>query len=116
MSDLYDTDVLEWSEHQAGLLRRVAAGERVNSDDLDWPNIIEEIESVGTEQRHAVASLLVQALAHSVPRTRGDGPKAAEAAAAPLRCSPHARGWTWQAAVEAERTEVFPARAGMDRG
>jgi hypothetical protein len=64
MSDLYDTDVLLWSERQAGLLRRRAAGELVNEAELDWPNIAEEIESVGSEQRHAVESLLVQALLH----------------------------------------------------
>ena len=64
MSDLYDTDVLLWSEQQAGLLRRRAAGELVNDTELDWPNIAEEIESVGNEQRHAVESLLLQALLH----------------------------------------------------
>jgi hypothetical protein len=64
MSDLYDTDILEWSERQGALLRRIAAGERVNDTDLDWPNIAEEIESVGNEQLHAVESLLVQALVH----------------------------------------------------
>ncbi len=63
MSDLYETDVLIWSERQAGLLRRVAAGEPVN-EAPDWPNIIEEIESVGNEQRFAVESNLVQALIH----------------------------------------------------
>jgi hypothetical protein len=64
MGELYDTDVLLWSEQQAGLLRRRAAGELVNEAELDWPNIAEEIESVGSEQRHAVESLLVQALIH----------------------------------------------------
>ena len=64
MSDLYDTDILLWSEQQAGLLRRRAAGELVNDAELDWPNIAEEIESVGSEQRHAVKSLLLQALLH----------------------------------------------------
>ena len=64
MSDLYDTDILEWSERQGALLRRIAAGERVNDADVDWPNIVEEIESVGNEQLHAVESLLVQALVH----------------------------------------------------
>jgi hypothetical protein len=29
------------------LLRRIAAGERVNNADLDWPSVVEEIESVG---------------------------------------------------------------------
>jgi len=64
MSDLYDTDILAWSEEQAARLRRVAAAERLNDASPDWPNIIEEIESVGREQLHAVESLLVQALAH----------------------------------------------------
>src|SRR4051812_8547594 len=63
MSD-YDTDILSWSERQSALLRRRAAGELVNDADLDWPNIIEEIESVGSEQLHAVTSLLRQALIH----------------------------------------------------
>jgi hypothetical protein len=63
MSDLYDTDILLWSERQAELLRRVAAGVPVN-EAPDWPNIIEEIESVGSEQLHAVVSLLRQALIH----------------------------------------------------
>jgi hypothetical protein len=34
MSD-YDTDLLLWSERQAALLRRAAAGEQVN-DQVDW--------------------------------------------------------------------------------
>jgi hypothetical protein len=63
MSDLYDTDILLWSEHQRDLLKRLAAGEAVN-EVPDWPNIIEEIESVGSEQLHAVVSLLRQALIH----------------------------------------------------
>jgi hypothetical protein len=39
----------------------LAAGERVN-DQIDWENVIEEVESVGSEQLHAVNSLLLQAL------------------------------------------------------
>jgi len=63
MTDLYEEDVLLWSEQQAALLRRVAAGERIN-DQVDWENVVEEIESVGSEQLHAVNSLLMQALIH----------------------------------------------------
>jgi hypothetical protein len=66
MSDLYERDILLWSEQQAALLRRLAAGERVNNKEIDWPDIIEEIESVGNEQLHAVESLLVQALLHEL--------------------------------------------------
>ena len=60
----YDTDIVLWSERQSALLRRRAAGALVNDSDLDWTNIAEEIESVGSEQRHAVESLLLQALIH----------------------------------------------------
>ncbi len=64
MSEIYDSDILTWSEEQAALLRRLAAGERINDADLDWANIAEEIESVGRSELRACESLLVQALAH----------------------------------------------------
>jgi hypothetical protein len=65
MSD-YDSDILEWSEQQAALLKRRALGEFVNENDLDWSNIAEEIESVGRSQLSSVISYLVQALAHEL--------------------------------------------------
>ncbi len=65
MSDLYDTDVVEWSEHQAQLLRGVAARQPSN-EALDWDNIIEEIEGVGRSQVQSVESLLMQALLHDL--------------------------------------------------
>lgn len=64
MSDLYNEDILIWSERQAELLRRRAAGELVNDAELDWSNIAEEIEAVGRSEWHAVESFLVQALRH----------------------------------------------------
>jgi hypothetical protein len=63
MGSLYDADVLLWSEQQADLLRRLARGERVN-DAIDFPNLVEEIESVGRSELHSVESLLEVALAH----------------------------------------------------
>ncbi len=63
MSELYESDIVVWSEQQADLLRRLAHGERVN-DQLDWEHLIEEVESVGSEQLHAVELLLLQALVH----------------------------------------------------
>ena len=65
MSDLYDADILTWSEHQARLLRRHVAGEAGN-EAPDWDNIIEEIESVGRSEFHAVESLLTMALLHDL--------------------------------------------------
>jgi Domain of unknown function DUF29 len=60
---LYEQDVLVWAEQQAALLRRLAAGERVN-DAVDWPNVIEEVQDVGLSELHACESLLRQALVH----------------------------------------------------
>src|SRR5580704_3419998 len=60
--DLYDHDVLAWSEHQAELLRRIARGERVN--DVDWEHVVEEIEDVGLSELNAVCSYFRQMLAH----------------------------------------------------
>jgi Domain of unknown function DUF29 len=64
MGDLYEDDFLLWSESQATLLRRVAAGERVNDRDLDWANLGEEIEAVGRGEWRAFESLLTQAIVH----------------------------------------------------
>jgi hypothetical protein len=86
----YDADILLWSEHQAALLRRLAVGERVN-DQIDWANVIEEVESVGNEQLHAVNSLLRQALLHML-----------KAEAWPLSSEvPH-----WQAEARGFRTDA----------
>jgi hypothetical protein len=70
MSDLYDEDILLWSEHQAELLRRLAAGQPVN-ERPDWANIIDEVENVGREQLHAVESLPFQALLHMLKAEGG---------------------------------------------
>ena len=63
MSSLFDTNILTWSAEQATLLRRLAAGERVN-DQVDWEHVIDEIESVGRSDFHAFESLLMRAIAH----------------------------------------------------
>lgn len=60
---LYERDALLWSEQQAGLLRRLAAGERLN-DAVDWPNVIEEVEALGRLELRACESLLLQAMLH----------------------------------------------------
>ncbi len=62
--DLYHRDFVAWSAAQAERLRRLAAGERVN--DLDWANLIEEVEDLGRSEVRAVESLLLQALTHGM--------------------------------------------------
>jgi hypothetical protein len=60
-----------WSAAQADRLRRLARGERVN--DLDWENVIEEVESVGRSELRSVKSLLTPRL-----RARAEGAWLAE--------------------------------------
>ena len=60
---LYEHDVLAWADHQAVLLRRLAAGEGVN-EAVDWPHVIEEVQDVGLSELRACQSLLEQALTH----------------------------------------------------
>jgi len=57
MSD-YDTDFYAWTQQQAQALRAQ------KSKALDWDHLAEEIESLGTEQRHAVRSHLRVLLWH----------------------------------------------------
>jgi len=45
---------------------RLAAGERVNDADLDWPNIAEEIETVGRSERAAVAGHVATIVEHLI--------------------------------------------------
>jgi hypothetical protein len=69
--DLYDRDILIWSERQAELLRRVANGERVN--DVDWPHVIEEIADLGSAEFNSVRSYLRQAMMHLFKLHRSPG-------------------------------------------
>jgi hypothetical protein len=57
-NDLYETDIVTWSEQQADLLRRHA------SNELDWDNLAEEIDDVGHSQRDALESRIATVLLH----------------------------------------------------
>ena len=74
--DLYNRDFLIWSEHQAALLRRLAAGERLN-ELVDWPNVIDEVESLGRSELRACESLLRQAMMHLLKRRSCPGSQSA---------------------------------------
>jgi hypothetical protein len=91
MSDLYDDDILLWSEQQAEALRRRATNE------IDWENVVEEIVDVGRSELRAVASHLVRALLQDL-----------KAEAWPLsRDAPH-----WRAEARGQRDD---ARAAFTR-
>lgn len=74
---LYEHDALAWAEQQAELLRRLAAGERLNAQ-VDWPHVIEEVRDVGLSELRACQSLLQQAMVHLLKlHVRPDSPSAA---------------------------------------
>lgn len=74
---LYEYDALAWSDQQADLLRRLAAGERVN-DAVDWPNVIEEVQDVGRSELRSCQSLLRQAFTHLLKLYAWPASRAAE--------------------------------------
>jgi hypothetical protein len=61
--DIYWQDGFAWAEQQAGLLQRLANGERVNAE-IDWEHVVEEVRDVGMSELRAMESLLTRALEH----------------------------------------------------
>jgi len=58
LKELYTTDDYQWLLENIELLK----GQRF--DDVDWENLIEELEDLGSEKRNAVESLLEQVIRH----------------------------------------------------
>lgn len=61
-TQLYETDFYAWTQHQATTLRRMAT-QRVNTE-LDLENLAEEIDDVGKNRKHEVASRLETIIEH----------------------------------------------------
>ena len=62
MGSLYRRDVTTWSRQQAAALRQAAAAG--SNLAVDWENVAEEIESVGTAERNALRSQLFRVIEH----------------------------------------------------
>jgi Domain of unknown function DUF29 len=76
MSNLYDDDILLWSEQQAAAIRRLGRASRVPND-LDIENVAEEIESVGRSELAAVESYIELIFLHLIKLTvESEGPSA----------------------------------------
>ncbi len=73
---LYESDTLAWAEQQATLLRRLAAGERLN-EAVDWPHVIEEVQDVGLSELRACQTLLQRAMTHLLKLHAWPGSQAA---------------------------------------
>jgi hypothetical protein len=90
MSDLYDEDFILWTEQQATLLRRRAAGELINDAELDWQNLAEEIEAVGGNTRRELRHRLVRLLQHLLK----------------WHYQPERRSRSWRATIRTQRQEI----------
>lgn len=63
---LHDTDFLAWTREQAKALRGAATATPAGGFDraLDWQNLAEEIEDLGTSRRSALSSQVTRILHH----------------------------------------------------
>ncbi len=62
---LYETDICTWAEQQAAALRSVASRMDLPNE-LDLPNVVEEIEEVGNSQLRAVNSFMRLIVSHII--------------------------------------------------
>jgi len=81
---LYKTDFYGWTKRQASLLQ--------NEDyaDLDLPNLIEEIEAMGRQQRQTVTSRLIILIAHLLK----------------TKYQPQRKSSSWNRTIIHQRTEI----------
>ena len=63
---LYERDFYTWTREQADALRRLAEARPNLAAELDLPHLIEEVEDLGSEQRHRVESNLLRMLQHLI--------------------------------------------------
>jgi hypothetical protein len=61
--DLYQEDFYTWTRQQAAALRSLAT--RQPSNEVDWPNLIEEVEALGRSEVSRVRSALFRLLEHA---------------------------------------------------
>ncbi len=58
MTKLYDRDFFAWTQDQADALRRRSVNE------IDWENLLEEVEGMGRQQQSELRSHLILLLTH----------------------------------------------------
>jgi hypothetical protein len=81
---LYETDLYAWTREQAGLLR---AG---RLDELDIEHLAEEIEAVGSSQRHELRRRLARLLQHLLK----------------FEYQPELRSRSWRVTIAVQRSDI----------
>ena len=81
---MYETDFYLWTQEQATLLREGRL------DELDVPNLVEEIDSLGRSQRHELRSRLRVLLMHLLK----------------WHYQPERRGPSWESTISEQRIHI----------
>jgi len=77
----YESDFSLWIEETVTSLKSQ------NFQQVDWENLIEEVESLGRSQRSAVRSYLVRLLEHLLKRCYGSIPEVLNVEKSPIKSS-----------------------------
>lgn len=83
MTKLYEQDYFAWTQDQADALRRRSINE------LDWDNLLEEVEGLGKQQRSELRKHLMILLVHLLK----------------WRAQPERRGRSWVLSIKEQRKE-----------
>ena len=84
MTKLYEQDYFAWTQDQADALRRRSVNE------LDWDNLLEEVEGLGRQERNELRSHLIILMVHLLK----------------WRLQPERRGRSWALTIAEQRREV----------
>lgn len=84
MTKLYEQDYFAWTEEQADALRRRSINE------LDWDNLLEEVESLGRQERNELRSHLIVLMVHLLK----------------WNVQPERRGRSWALTIAEQRREA----------
>jgi hypothetical protein len=104
--DLYDSDILAWSEQQADVLRSLAE-RRDLPNGLDLSHVVEEIEDVGLSELHAAASFAYLIMTHAIKCWADPG--------APSLLHWYAEIGNWQVELARRLTASMRNRIDLDR-
>ena len=84
MTKLYEQDYFAWTQDQADALRRRSVNE------LDWDNLLEEVEGLGRQERNELRSHLIILMVHLLK----------------WRLQPERRGRSWALTIAEQRREA----------
>lgn len=84
MTKLYEQDYVAWTQDQADALRRRSINE------LDWENLLEEVESLGRQERNELRNHLIVLMVHLLK----------------WRLQPDRRGRSWALTIAEQRREA----------